>query len=99
MRGAGVRTAHLLRIGGYLDTAILGMWTANPRADLLIGMAEASVRGEGPDGAEEDLLERLRGLIVEARRYYATNDFPAAMARMRVADDLVALRIVALAGE
>ena len=40
--------------------------------------------------------KRLRALIEEARDYYDGDDFPAAMARMRVAQDLVDLRIVAI---
>ena len=98
----GVRVGHLLRISSYLDWAVLGMWAAQRRATVMMGMAEASVRGFGPggvDGPDEDLLRRLRDLVAEARDYYAADDFPAAMARMRVAQDLVSLRIIALAGE
>ena len=96
---AGLRAGHLLRITGYVETATIAMWTASPRALVMIGMAEASVRGEGPGGKDEDLLERLRPLVGEACEYYADGNFPAAMARMRVAQDLVDLRIVAIAGE
>lgn len=77
------------------------MW-AERRAEIAIGMAEASVRGAGPGGPEgpdEELLVRLRALIAEAREYYAADDFPAAMARMRVAENLVALRIIHITGE
>lgn len=95
---ASLRVGHLLRITGYVETATIAMWTASPRALVMIGMAEASVRGEGPAGEDEDLLERLRPLVREAREFYASGDFPAAMARMRVAQDLADLRIVALAG-
>ena len=42
---------------------------------------------------------RLRDLVGEAQEYHAVDDFPAAMARMRVADDLVALHLIRLAGE
>lgn len=94
-----VRAGHLLRIGGYLDMAILAMWTVNPRADLIMGMAEASVRGEGPAPEDEALLRRLHALISEAREYRDADDFPAAMARMRVADDLVSLAVIRLTGE
>ena len=93
----GLRVGHLLRITGYVETATIAMWTASPRALVMMGMAEASVRGEGPGGYDEDLLLRLRPLVGEACEYYAGGDFPAAMARMRVAQDLVDLRIVALA--
>ena len=85
-------------MSSYLEIAIISMWTGHPRTDLTIGMVEASIRGEGPDGKDEDLLERLRPLVEEAHDYYAGDDFPAAMARMRVAQDLLDLRIVALSG-
>jgi hypothetical protein len=94
----GLRTGHLLRVSSYLEIAIISMWTGHPRTDLTIGMVEASIRSEGPGGKDEDLLQRLRPLVEEARDYYAGNDFPAAMARMRVAQDLLDLRIVALTG-
>jgi len=94
----GLRVGHLLRVSSYLEIAIIAMWTANPRALLTIGMVEASIRGEGPGGKDGDLLERIRALVEEARDYYVGDDFPAAMARMRVAQDLLDLRIVALAG-
>jgi hypothetical protein len=96
-----LRVGHLLRVDGYLDIAILSMW-GERRAEIALGMAEASVRGTGPGGPEgpdEELLARLRDLVGEAREYYAGGDFPAAMARMRVAEDLVALRIIQLTGE
>ena len=92
----GLRVGHLLRVSGYLEIAIISMWTGHPRTDVTIGMVEASIRNEGPGGEDEDLLERLRALVEEARAYYAGGDFPAAMARMRVAQDLSDLRIVAL---
>ncbi len=92
----GLRAGHLLRVSGYLEIAIISMWTGHPRTDMTIGMVEASIRNEGPGGEDEDLLERLRALVEEARGYYAGGDFPAAMARMRVAQDLSDLRIVAL---
>ena len=95
---AGLRVGHLLRVSGYLEIAIISMWTGYPRTDVTIGMVEASLRGEGPGGEDEDLHEKLRVLVGEARDYYAGGDFPAAMARMRVAQDLSDLRIVALAG-
>ena len=94
----GFRAGHLLRVSNYLEIAIVSMWTENLRTLVTIGMVEASIRGEGPGGKDEDLLERLRALVKEAREYYAGGDFPAAMARMRVAQDLVDLRIVALTG-
>jgi hypothetical protein len=85
-----------MRVSSYLEIAIISMWTSYPRTDLTIGMVEASIRNEGPGGKDEDLLERIRPLVEEARDYYASDDFPAAMARMRVAQDLLDLRIVAL---
>lgn len=96
---SGLRVGHLMRIAGYLEIAIISMWTGSPRAPVTIGMAEASVRGEGPGGEDGDLLTRLRVLVGEAKEYYAAGDFPAAMARMRVAEDLTALHAIRLAGE
>jgi hypothetical protein len=92
----GLRVGHLLRVSGYLEIAIVLMWSGSPRTLETVGMVEASLRGEGPGGKDGDLLERLRALVEEARDYYAGEDFPAAMARMRVAQDLLDLRIVAL---
>ena len=94
----GLRVVHLLRVSSYLEIAIISMWTGSPRTDLMMGMVEASLRGDAPGGKDEDLLERLRALVEEARAYHAGDDFPAAMARMRVAQDLLDLRIVALSG-
>ncbi|MGI8909799.1 MAG: hypothetical protein ACR2JR_04485 [Rubrobacteraceae bacterium] len=94
-----LRTGHLLRVHGYLNMAILSMWMKSPRADVIMGMAEASVRGTGPGGADEELLERLRALIRESRKYYSGDDFPPAIGRMRVAQDMTALSIIRLAGE
>jgi hypothetical protein len=94
----GLRVGHLLRLSSYLEIAVTSMWTGNMRTLVMIGMVEASIRGKGPGGKDEDLLERLRTLVEEARGYYAGGDFPAAMARMRVAQDLSDLRIVALTG-
>ena len=93
-----LRVGHLLRVSSYLEIAVISMWTGSLRTVLTIGMVEASLRSEGPGGKDEDLLERLRALVGEARDYYAGDDFPAAMARMRVAQDLLDLRIVVLAG-
>ena len=96
-----LRVGYFLRISSYLDYAMLSMWTQR-RAQVVMGMAEASVRGIGPGGAEgpdEEILARLRELIGEAREYHAADDFQAAMARMRVADDLAALHIIRLCGE
>ncbi len=94
----GLRVGHLLRVSTYLEIAIISMWTESPRTDLTIGMVEASLRGAAPGDNDDDLLERLRALVEEARGYNAGGDFPAAMARLRVAQDLLDLRIVALAG-
>lgn len=101
-RGAplGIRIGHFLRIESYLDWATLSMWSAPQRVQATIGMAEASLRAPGPTASEredEDLLERLRALIRETEEYHVAGDFEAAMARMRVAHDLVALHIIRLA--
>ncbi len=96
-----LRVGNLLRIESYLDYAILSMWT-RMRAEVVMGMAEASVRGESPGGVggpDEKLLVELRALIREAREYHAAGDFPAAMARMRVAEDLVAVYTIGITGE
>jgi hypothetical protein len=91
-----LRTAHLLRIHSYLDIAILGMWTNNPRVDVLIGMAEGSLRGASPANMDDDLLSQVSGLVSEARGYLSDGEFPAAMGRMRVAQDLLALYLIRL---
>ena len=93
---AALRTAHLIRIDSYMDIAILAMWTANRRVDVLLGMAEASLRGESPGGRDEDLLEKLRALVREGREYLAAGDFFVAMGRMRTAHDLLSLHIIRL---
>ena len=90
------RTAHLLRIHSYMDIAILGMWTNNPRVDVLLGMAEASLRGDSPANIDDDLLSQVRELVREGRAYLADGEFPAAMARMRAAQDLLALYLIRL---
>ncbi len=95
-----LRVGHLLRINSYLDYAMLSMW-AERRAQVVMGMAEASVRGAGPggdEGPDEEVLAKLRNLIGEAREYHGLGDFPAAMCRMRIAQDLVTLRILRLSG-
>lgn len=97
-----LRVAFLSRIDTYLDWATLSMWLGTKRAPIVIGMAQASMRGHGPggpDGPDEDLLVRIRALVGEAREHYVAGDFPAAMARMRVAHDLVSLHVVHLCGE
>ncbi len=96
-----LRVGHLLRINSYLDYAMLSMW-AERRARVVMGMTEASVRGDGPGGTggpDEKVLTRLRDLIGEALEYHEAGDFPAAMCRMRIAQDLVTLRIIRLSGE
>ncbi len=102
MRGSekatvAARVAHLLRITSYMDVAIVSLWSQSPRTPAMIGMVEASVRAEGPGGGDEDLLIKLRALVGEAQEYHADGDFPAAMGRMRVAHDLLDLRVIALA--
>ncbi len=98
-QSAALRAGHLLQIGTYVTMAILSMWQANPRARIVMGMAQASVRGKSPDGNDEELLEQLRALISEAIDYYEQNEFPAAMARMRVAHDLTGLQVIRISGE
>ena len=96
-----LRVGHLLRINSYLDYAMLSMW-AERRARVVMGMTEASVRGAGPggpSGPDEKVLAKLRDLIGEALDYHEAGDFPAAMCRMRIAQDLVTLRIIHLSGE
>ena len=95
----GIRVGHLLRITNYIEIAVISMWTGSPRTSVMLGMVEASVRGEGPGGIDEDLLQELRALVGEAKEYHASDDFPAAMARMSVAHNLVDLRIIALSTE
>lgn len=94
-----LRVAHLLRIDGYLDMAMLGMWAATERGASLLGMADASLRHPGPDARDEEVLEQVRALFSEARGYHASGDFPAMMCRMRVAGDLLSLRIIEVSGQ
>jgi hypothetical protein len=94
--GSALRTAHLLRIDNYMDVAILAMWTASPRVDVMIGMTEASLRGKSPGGQDDELLEQLRALVREGREYLAAGDFFVAMGRMRTAHDLLSLHIIRL---
>lgn len=94
-----LRVAHLLRIDGYLDMAMLGMWTAAERGPSILGMADASLRHPGPDPRDEEVLKLVRALFKEAREYHASQDFPAMMCRMRVAGDLLSLRIIELSGD
>ncbi len=96
---AAVRLAYLLRIHSYLDIAIVAMWTSSPRVDIMIGMAEASLRGDDPGGEAAGPLREIRALVGEARGYQAADDFSAAMGRMRVALDLLALHIIGLSDE
>ena len=96
---AALRTAHLLRIDNYMDIAILAMWTASPRVDTMLGMAEASLRGGSPGGIDDELIEKLRALVREGREYLAGGEFSAAMSRMRVAHDLLSLHIIRFSGE
>ena len=96
---AALRTAHLLRIDNYMDIAILAMWTASPRVDVMLGMAEASLRGGSPGGEDDDLLEKLRALVKEGREYLRDGDFFVAMGRMRTAHDLLSLHLIQLSDE
>lgn len=94
-----LRVSHLLRIDGYLDMAMLGMWTATERGPVILGMADASLRHPGPDPRDDELLDLVRSLFEEARGYHAAQDFAAMMCRMRTAGDLLSLRIIELSGE
>ena len=96
---SALRTAHLLRIDSYMDIAILAMWTASPRVDSILGMAEASLRGGSPGGEDDKLIEKLRALVREGREYLAGGDFSVAMGRMRVAHDLLSLHLIRLSNE
>ena len=91
-----LRIAHLLRINSYLDIAINAMWTANPRVDTMIGMAEASLRGKSPGGEDEEVLAKVRDLVREGRAYLAGGDLSVALGRMRVAQDIVSLHLIRL---
>ena len=91
-----IRTAHLLRIHSHLDIAIISMWTSSPRTDVILGMVVGSLRGDSPANADDDLLAQVRDLVGEGRAYLADGDPPAAMARMRVAQDLMALYLIRL---
>lgn len=93
---APLRAGRLLRVEGYLDGAIMGMWAAPERAELMLGMAEASVRGVEDDDPDGEVFALLRGLLREARGHHAGGRFAAAMARMRVAQDVVSLRVIHL---
>ena len=94
-----LRTAHLLRINSYMDIAILAMWTASPRVDVMLGMAEASLKGNSPGGEDDEILDTLRPLVREGREYLSAGDFSVAMGRMRVAHDILALHIIRFCGE
>jgi 2,4-dienoyl-CoA reductase-like NADH-dependent reductase (Old Yellow Enzyme family) len=91
-----IRTAHLLRIHSYTDIAINAMWTNSPRVDVMLGMVVGSLRGDSPANADDELLAQLRDLVGEGRAYMADGDPPAAMARLRVAQDLIALYLIRL---
>jgi hypothetical protein len=95
---AALRTAHLLRIDNYMDIAILAMWTSSPRVDVMLGMAEASLRGGSPGGKDEETLAKVRALVREGREYLAEGDFFVAMGRMRTAHDLLSLHIIRSSG-
>jgi hypothetical protein len=79
-----------------MDFAILAMWTASPRVDVMLGMVDASLRGGSPGGKDDDLLEKLRALVKEGREYLAEGDFFVAMGRMRTAHDLLSLHVIRL---
>jgi hypothetical protein len=95
---AAARTAHLLAVSANLNMATISLWSQSPRAASILGMFEASIRWPAPGGHDEDLLERLRDLFEEAKKFHAREDFPAMMARLRVAYDLVSIRIIEISG-
>ncbi|MBX6762162.1 MAG: hypothetical protein K6T51_05580 [Rubrobacteraceae bacterium] len=95
----GVRVAHLLRVGGYLEGAIAALWMPNRRTESLLAMARASLNEKSPGGKDEPFLEEVRALFEEAVSYRKKEDFAAAMARLRVAQDMISLRIIELCGE
>lgn len=97
-RMAAARTAHLLAVSANLNMATISLWGNSPRAASILGMFEASIRWPGPHGHDEDLFETLRGLFEEAKKYHAREDFPAMMARLRVAYDLLSIRIIEISG-
>lgn len=90
------RTAHLLRVHSYMDIAIISMWTNSPRVDVILGMVVGSLRGDSPANMDDEILAQVRDLVGEGRAYLADGDPPAAMARMRVAHDLMALYLIRL---
>ena len=96
---AALRTAHLIRVDSYMDIAILAMWIGSRRVDAMLGMLEASLRGESPGARDEDLLEKLRALVKEGHEYLAAGDFFVAMGRMRTAHDLLSMHIIRLSDE
>jgi hypothetical protein len=79
-----------------MDIAIISMWTNSPRVDVVLGMVVGSLRGDSPANTDDELLAQLRGLVGEGRAYLADGDPPAAMGRMRVAQDLMALYLIRL---
>ena len=93
---AALRTAHLLRIDGYMSIAINAMWTSSPRTDAMIGMVEASLRGKGPGDKDDETLAKVRDLVGEGRAYLAGGETAVALGRMRVAQDLLTLHIIRL---
>ncbi|AHY46315.1 Hypothetical Protein RradSPS_1032 [Rubrobacter radiotolerans] len=93
------RVAHLLEVSGNLSIAIMALWGNSPRAEAMLGMCEASLRYSGPDRRDDKTLEELRALFSEAREYRKKENFPATMARLRVAYDVVSLAIIRASGE
>lgn len=93
------RVAHLLRVSGNLSIVIMALWGDSPRADAMLGMCEATLRWEGPDPRDSETLASLRSLFSEALEYRDGGDFPATMARLRVAYDMVSLAVIRAAGE
>lgn len=93
------RVSHLMRVSGNLSITIMALWGNSPRADAMLGMCEASLRWSGPDDRDDEVLDDLRDLFTEACEYRDAGDFPAAMARLRVAYDMISLATIRAAGQ
>jgi hypothetical protein len=70
--------------------------TAHLLRIAMIGMAEASLRGSGPGGKDDETLAKLHDLVREGRAYLAGGETAVALGRMRVAQDILTLHIIRL---
>jgi hypothetical protein len=66
------------------------------RTAHLLRMAEASLRGSGPGGKDDETLAKVRDLVREGRAYLAGGETAVALGRMRVAQDILTLHIIRL---